>query len=336
MKLQTPFDFPSLKRMDIFSPFYVALAVGILLLIGVLICCNKAKPNLQQQLPPAGVTHDILPVTVPDTLFTFTVAHDVKIKDYFKYVDSLTHAFDTLLPYKLTEYLLVRSNPFIMDTLENTDYYRMKMRDTFVYDQKQLLVLKQGDRLKIPTQAVVDTFNAKIGRTRLDINIPEFKLRVIEGADTIYTFPVRVGQNRTRFLSEVGRETDLRTRVGNGYILNVYKKDYSTDPVKGKKFTTTNRDDERQTLMPLLPWLETKINGQRFGQLIHPTTNPASLWRAYSNGCMGVREADIWRIYYYAPVGTKVNIRYNLMVREENGDTLQLKDIYNPKRMIFQ
>ena len=38
------------------------------------------------------------------------------------------------------------------------------------------------------------------GRTVLDINIPEFKLRIVEKGDTIYTFPVRVGQNRKRYL----------------------------------------------------------------------------------------------------------------------------------------
>ena len=81
--------------------------------------------------------------------------------------------------------------------------------------------------------------------------------------------------------------------------------------------------------MPLEPWLEPKMEGQLWGQLIHPTTTPESMGKAYSNGCMGTRDGDIWRIYYYAPVGTKVTVRYDLTPK--NGDSMRLKDIYSPK-----
>ena len=311
-------------------------ALLILLLTTFYLSFKYLKPA-SNQTPAVLIQKDTLPPIVPisDTICTFVVPHDVKMKHYFTFIDSLRRVFDTLLPYKLTEYILVRSNSFIIDSLENTDYYRMKMRDSFVYDQKKLVILRKGDTLKIPTLEKVDTLKAKMARTSLDINIPEFKLRIIEGNDTIYTFPVRVGQNRTRYLEEVGREVDLRTLKGTGTIAFVYKKDFFIDPVEGKKFTSTKRDDGNRTLMPLQPWLEPKINGQLRGQLIHPTTNPSSLYKAYSNGCIGTREADIWRIYYYAPVGTKVRIRYDLKVRSENGDTIQLKHIYNPKNMLY-
>ena len=315
--------------------------MGIVALFMVLIATfyfniKHLKPA-SNQTPAILIQKDTLPqiIAVNDTICTFIVPHDVKMKHYFTFIDSLMRVFDTLLPYKLTEYILVRSNPFIIDSLENTDYYRMKLRDSFVYDQKKLVILRKGDILKIPTLEKVDTLKAKMARTSLDINIPEFKLRIIEGNDTIYTFPVRVGQNRTRYLEEVGRDIDLRTLTGTGIIAFVYKKDFFIDPVEGKKFTSTKRDDGNHTLMPLQPWLEPKINGQLRGQLIHPTTNPSSLNKAYSNGCIGTREADIWRIYYYAPVGTKVRIRYDLKVINENGDTIRLKHIYNPKNMLY-
>ena len=84
------------------------------------------------------------------------------------------------------------------------------------------------------------------------------------------------------------------------------------------------------TMMPFLPWIEPTINGECWGQLIHATTNENTLGKAYSNGCMGTREGDIWQIYYYAPIGTKVIIRYNRRLIE-NGDTTWLKHIYSDK-----
>ena len=77
--------------------------------------------------------------------------------------------------------------------------------------------------------------------------------------------------------------------------------------------------------MPRIPWIEPQIDGHRFGHMIHPTTNPKTLGKAYSNGCIGTSEADAWRIYYYAPIGTKVNFRYDLIIENERGDTIQLK-----------
>ena len=320
------------------------LWIAILIVAVVLIILFFFKNQLWQPAttPPAVVEKDSLPTAnapmVEDTVGVFSkfiVPHDVRIKDYFTFIDSVSRSFDSILPYKLTEYILVRNNPFIIDTLENTDYYRRKLRDTVIYDQKELVILKRGDVLKIPTLAVADTIKAKLARTRLDINIPEFKLRIIEGGDTVYSFPIRVGQNRTRFLSEVGREVSLKTRTGSGFIVHSYKKDYFVDPLEGKKFTSTKRDDSTMTLMPLQPWLEPKMEGQFWGQLIHPTTNETSLGKPFSNGCMGTREADIWRIYYYAPVGTKVKVRYDLTIKNDSGEMVRLKDIYNPKNMKY-
>lgn len=333
MKTHTSFEHTVFDKQNNLIPLLMGLTVTLVLLwSSQLIYDYKFERPSKHQIPFASVAQDTAPLMpVNDTLFTYIVPYNVKIKDYFPFLEDLKHSFDSIVPYELTEYVLVRSNPFIIDSLENTDYYRMKQRDVFVYDQKQLVILKEGTVLKIPTLEAVNTLKTKMERTRLDINIPEFKLRIIEGDDVLYTFPVRVGQNKKRYLAEVGREVNLKTRTGSGYIEATYKKDFYIDPVEGKKFTSTKRDDDKRTLMPLLPWLEPRINGELLGQLIHPTTNPASLYKPYSNGCIGTREADIWRIYYYAPIGTKVNIRYNLMVTDANGDTVRLKDIYNPK-----
>ena len=212
-------------------------------------------------------------------------------------------------------------------------YSQNKYFERLSYDQKELVILKKGMKLKIPTIEIADSLLAKMARTSIDINIPEFKLRIIEGENTLYTFPIRDGQNRTRFLKEVGRDIDLKTHVGVGVVTKIYKNNYAINPVTNKKFLYTMRDDGKRTMMPLLPWIEPKINGQLLGQLIHPTTNPVTLGKPYSNGCIGVKESDIWRIYYYAPIGTKVTMRYDLSVKSESGDTMvTLKDIYKPKK----
>jgi L,D-transpeptidase ErfK/SrfK len=80
--------------------------------------------------------------------------------------------------------------------------------------------------------------------------------------------------------------------------------------------------------MPQIPWIETEIDGVRNGQMIHPTTNPETLERAYSNGCIGTREGDAWIIYYYASLGTPIKIRYELSVKDQKGEMVVLKDIY--------
>jgi L,D-transpeptidase ErfK/SrfK len=83
-----------------------------------------------------------------------------------------------------------------------------------------------------------------------------------------------------------------------------------------------------------MPWLEPEINGESFGQLIHPTSNQSTLGKAYSNGCIGTGEASMWRIYYYAPVGTKVRISYNLNSKDSVGSAIKLKDIYGKKAVV--
>ncbi len=299
-------------------------------------CQNGPQPEAPKALPPEDsvitVQSDSLPEAPARVLI---LERDVKMSDYFAFLDSIISCEDTLAPYPLTEHLLVRANPWIIDSLANTDYYRMMERDSFVYDQQELIVLRRGDSLILPGQEQARELHQRMDKTLIDLNIPEFRLRVVEGEDTIYTFPVRVGRNQKKYLALAGTTVDLRTMPGSGRIVRIARYPLFLDPATGQRFTHTRRDDGRITLMPVIPWIEPEINGRRLGQLIHPTTNPETLSRAYSNGCIGVRESDAWYIYYFAPVGAKVYFHYNLLAEGPNGKMIELKDIYSWKGKRF-
>jgi L,D-transpeptidase ErfK/SrfK len=296
------------------------------LLIWVFLSCNvRQQPIRSITVVPVIEVHQGHKSTFPSYI---QVAETISIRDYFKFIDSLVVAYDSLTEYPLSEHLLVRANPWIIDVLANTDYYRMMQRDSFVYDQKQMVVLRPMDSILVPDTTRAAALLESFSKTRIDVNIPEFKLRIIEDSVVLYTFPIRVGQNRKRYLKMGDRITDLRTQRGIGQVIDYRRNPAFYNPVDGKRFYLTRRDDEKTTLMPQIPWIETEINGVRNGQLIHPTTNPNTLGKSYSNGCIGIKEADAWVIYYYAPIGTRVHIRYDLVVPDSEGGQEVLKDIY--------
>ena len=129
-----------------------------------------------------------------------------------------------------------------------------------------------------------------------------------------------------------GRTQDLKTKTGEGQIVNHVRNPRYINPVNNHEYLVTRRDDNKVTKLPQIPFIETEINGLRYGQLIHPTTNPKTLGKAYSNGCIGTKEADAWVIYYYAPIATKIKIRYDLTTIDEDGETIVFKDIYNKNK----
>lgn len=259
------------------------------------------------------------------------VNRDICVRDYFPFMDSITVAYDSIVSYPFSEHLLVRANPWIIDTLANTDYYRMMAKDSFVYDQKCLIILREGDRLKIPDSIEAGRILKDFAATYIDINIPEFKLRILRDSAELFSFPIRVGQNKKKYLAMGGRVTDLRTKTGRGTIVRHAKDPDYYNPTTGKRFHLTKRDDDKTTLMPQIPWIETEINRLRNGQMIHPTTNPETLGKAYSNGCIGTKEADAWIIYYHAPLGTEIHIRYDLKIKDSIGTEIELEDIYKVK-----
>lgn len=266
---------------------------------------------------------------IPDKWIT--VPEDIPVKDYFDFTDSLVEYYSPLVDYPLNEHVLVHANFWIIDTLASFDYYKRKAKGQFIYDQREMVVLHSGDSLVIPGTVKAQRILDKLRRTVIDVNIPEYKLRILVGEVVLYTFPVRVGRNEIKFLKTAGREVSLRTPVGEGSIVRLERNPYFVNPVTGNVYYATMRDDGEYTRMPRIPWIEPMINGIRPGSLIHPTTNPETLGKAYSNGCVGTAEGDAWIVYYYSPLGTKVRFRYDLEVVNENGELVQLKDIYGLK-----
>jgi L,D-transpeptidase ErfK/SrfK len=269
----------------------------------------------------------VTPDTIIPRLFTI-IPRNIPIKAYFRYLNKIVRQYDTLVPYPLSEQLLVRANPWIIDTLESTDYYRMKKKGIKLYSQPDAIVLHRGDTLFFPDSLAGFQLLDRIQNTLIDVNIPEYRLRILEYGDTLYSFPVRVGQNKARFLKTVGRVVDLRTKTGAGNVIRINRYPVFIDPVTGDTFVKTKRDDRVVTKMPQIPWIEVELNGKRYGQLIHPTSNQATVGKMYSNGCVGLKEADAWRFYYYAPIGTPVVFRYDLTIIGVAGDTILLPDIY--------
>lgn len=255
----------------------------------------------------------------------------ITIENYFQFIDSIVKKYDSLTSYKLTEHVLVRANPWIIDTLQNTDYYRRIAKDTFVYNQKKMVALPKGSTLIIPDYALATKIQNAFKNTIIDVNIPEFKLRIYEASKLLYEFKIRVGRDEKVYLEMSGRVQDLKTKTGKGQIVNHVRDPRYINPVNNREYFVTKRDDERVTKLPQIPFIETEVNGIRNGQLIHPTTNAQTLGKAYSNGCIGTNEADAWVIYYYAPVKTKIIIRYDLNVVNKDGDSIVLKDIYHKR-----
>ncbi|MBK8878937.1 MAG: L,D-transpeptidase [Haliscomenobacter sp.] len=148
--------------------------------------------------------------------------------------------------------------------------------------------LRKGDTLGIPEEAMALRIMARIANTVIDVNIPEYTLRIMEGADTLYTFPVRVGRNERKYLEMAGRVVDLRTAVGEGSIVRIERYPAWINPSDCKPYEVTRRDDGLLTACPQIPWLEPEINGQRLVPF-YPTNQPACHLGKYSNGCIGTR-----------------------------------------------
>ncbi len=267
-----------------------------------------------------------------DTTKLIRVTKNVPIHSYFQFLDSIVTHYDSITSYPLSEHLLVRANPWIIDTLKNTDYYLMKARDSLVYNQKEMIVIRAGSMLEVPAFAKAEKIMSSLEKTYIDVNIPEFKLCIYEDSLLLHQCTVRVGRNEEKYLKVGDRITDLRTITGSGSIVGHVKNPDYYNPANGHQYFSTRRDDNEVTELPQVPFLETEVNGLRNGQLIHPTTNPISLGKAYSNGCIGTSEADAWILYYHAPIGTKLIIRYNTTVIDEFGKKLLLEDIYGYRK----
>ncbi|MBI1288795.1 MAG: L,D-transpeptidase family protein [Flavobacteriales bacterium] len=299
-------------------------------LMVLLAACNEKRPIEHNA---ATSSDSIAPVKmVREQFFTDTFQKDVLMKNYFHVMDSLVARYDTIYNWPITEHLLIRTNPWVIDTLANTDYYTQKARGIFIEDQKEMVILPKGSVLMIPDSLMSDSISERLKNTVIDVNIPEFNLRIMEYGKTIKECKVRVGRNDKQYMKTAGREADLRTVTGIGSIVRIARDPYYVNPTTGKRYYATRRDDGKYTKMPQIPWLEPELDGMLPGDLIHPTTNPETLGKPCSHGCVGCSETDAWYVYYSAPIGTKVIFRYDLEVITSKGDTIELPDIYNKKK----
>ncbi|MCS6928938.1 MAG: L,D-transpeptidase [Saprospiraceae bacterium] len=313
---------------------HLSLALASAITLSLWLGCSSGSSS-PQRMPQRAADSLETPTASksPKSLYTYVFHQEVTLGNYFDVLDRLVRWLDSLTPYPLTEHLLVHANPWLIDTLAQTDYYHRMARGEFVFDARNLVVIRPGDALRIPDEATAHQLQQRLDSLWLDLNIPEYRLRVMCGRDTLFSVLTRIGQNKRRFQQIPGRVEDLRTRTGRGHIVRINRAPtYFVDPHTGRRLYTTRRDDGRRTRMPQIPWIETEINGVRHGQMLHPTTNPASLGKASSNGCIGYSEADAWRVYYHAPLGTPIVIRYDVDVPQANGDTLRLRDIYGLRR----
>jgi len=291
--------------------------------------CDSKKTDLKK-ISSTEIKKDSLPINVEIIIpqEQVKITRDIHVNQYFEYMDSLTSDLNKNRNYILDEYILVHNNPWILDTLAHTDYYYLKELGVFSEDPRALTVLPKNSSLIIPDSLQTATLRLRMKSTYLDVNIPEFRLRIMIEEEEKYNFPIRVGKNSKRYLAMVNREVDLRTKPGVGKIIRVNKDARFINPRDNHRYHVTKRDDGKVTYLPRIPWLEPEINGQRHGQLIHPTTNLNTLSKAYSNGCIGLRESDAWIVYYYAPIGTKVIFRYDLEIINEKGEQIRLENIY--------
>lgn len=306
----------------------LAYTLSLLLLLLVSITVAKLVEVRTTPIPEQKILGKAI-FKAQESISPIIVGDTIRIAGYFNFIDSLVTAYDSLTNYPLSEHLLVNANSWIVDSLAQTDYYKMIQRDSFVYDQRQMIVLRPNNTLLIPDSLEAQSILGSFKKTRIDINLPEYKLRIITDSVLMYSFPIRIGQNKKKYLKMGDRMTDLRTQTGKGSVIGFRRNPDFYNPVTGKQFYYTHRDDKNMTLMPQIPWIETEINGIRNGQLIHPTTNPNTLEKAYSNGCIGVKEGDAWRIYYHCPIGTPLDIRYDLHIPITHDSILILEDVYN-------
>lgn len=297
-----------------------------LIFVGVALLQISCKKKEQ----PVSVIPDI-PVQTTAARLYIPVKEDIATKDYYRWVNRTVDSINAIWQLQLDEYVLVHANSWIIDSLRNTDYYYLKDQGIISKDPNIIRIIPKGVLLWVPDSLSIARFREDLSHTWLDLNIPEFKLRIIQYDSTIHEFPVRVGQNGERYMAMSGTVVDMRTHTGTGTIVRINRNPVFKNPKDNKAYEVTRRDDHIVTELPITPWIEPEINGIRYGQMIHPTTNLNTLGKAYSNGCIGLRESDAWSVYFYAPLGTKIVVRYDLLIPGPDSTQVRLPDIYAKK-----
>jgi len=293
--------------------------------------CTQAKRESEYTISTHDTTQscDLQCYNSPDSTWEqITVLHDVRMNRYFEALDSICLAITGEFGVEVNEYHIIHTNQWILDSLRAQDYYTAIGKGVRIENQRALVAIHQGAVIRVPYQSEVDSIDRLLSSIVIDVNIPEFTLRIWSGNSILHTCPVRVGKNERKYLALAGHEVNLRTPIGEGHIVRIERNPIYINPVDGHRYKTTRRDDGRYTQLPRIPFLEPEINGIRSGALIHPTTNRSTLGKAVSNGCVGLSEADAWMVYYHAPLGARVRFRYELVVTDSSGHQRTLDDIY--------
>jgi len=303
--------------------------VLLFVLITFLVACEWSSAPAWRLLLPQSPAETSAIKAWPDSSGIegwVVVERKVMARNYFSFLDSVIQSCNAQgIP--VDEYLLVHANSWILDTLRSHDYYNLTAKGTIVKDPLALVVFYPGDSLALPDSLHRTRLRRFLSGITLEVNIPAYQLRLLSLGDTLLNAPVRVGRNERAWLAVINTEKNLMTPIGEGKIVRIARDPYYVNPRTGKRYKGTTRDDGVYTRMPQIPWLEPEIDGRRQGSLIHPTTNPETLGKAYSNGCVGTQEDDAWTIYYHAPIGTRVVFKYNL-TEVIGGDTIHYEDIY--------
>lgn len=144
------------------------LLILALVLVLVVSSLHSCRENIKASVlteAPSAINQVYQQDTLVNLVFNNSVVpieKSVAIENYFQFMDSLVKTYDTLTSYQLTEHLLVRANSWIIDTLQNTDYYRNMARDSFVYNPKKMIALPKGNSILIPdsiqAQKLLNTF----------------------------------------------------------------------------------------------------------------------------------------------------------------------------------
>lgn len=261
-------------------------------------------------------------------LVRFQIGKNVRIKEYFNWMDSLTIHYDSLTESTLSELHIVHANPWIMTRLISTDYYFQKELGNQISNQREMVILHKEDSLSIPSNYLVDSIMSRLNCIALDVNIPEYTLRILENDTILFQFPVRVGKKGQRYLPYLNREIQMETVIGEGQVIEKLRDPIFINFKTGKQYKYTQRDDGFTTRMPIVPALIPEINGLPSNQVIHATTNPITLGKPYSHGCIGIGEPAAWIAYYHCLRGTPVSFRYDLWILDDDGDSIKLEDVY--------
>ncbi|NBC64407.1 MAG: hypothetical protein GVY07_01930, partial [Bacteroidetes bacterium] len=65
-----------------------------------------------------------IPTDIMQPVYVFK--DTVKIKDYFDEMARIVEKYDSILNHQISEHLMIRNNPWVIDSLAATDYYLLK------------------------------------------------------------------------------------------------------------------------------------------------------------------------------------------------------------------